>query len=121
MIFVTDSQALYTDQGEFIKHVSCPLASRLARKISAAETEREFSCMHCQTKVKNLAYLTDQEALETAKTDNDVCFFATQAAKNVVHVTEPRCWTKWKNSCCSSSRSKDAAPCWYMKPFWGTC
>lgn len=103
MIFVTDSQALYSDQGEFIKHVSCPLASRLARKISAAETEREFNCMHCQTKIKNLAYLTDQEALDAAKADKDVCFFATQSAKNVVHVTEPvtmhwlvRSWTRHK-------------------------
>ncbi|UCU95239.1 hypothetical protein [Hydrogenophaga taeniospiralis] len=89
MIFVTDSLALYTDKGEFIKHVSCPLASRLAREISAAEVECEFNCMHCQTKVKNLAFLTDQEALDAAKADKDVCFFATPAAKNVVHVTEP--------------------------------
>lgn len=89
MIYVTDSQALYTDQGELIKYVNCPLATRLAREISAVETEREFNCMHCQTKVKNLAYFTDQEALETAEADKDVCFFATQAAKNVVHVTEP--------------------------------
>lgn len=89
MIFVTDSQALYTDQGEFIKHVSCPLASRLAREISAAEADREFNCMHCQTKVKNLAYLTDQEVLDAVKAEKDVCFFATPKAKNVVHVTEP--------------------------------
>jgi hypothetical protein len=90
MIYVTDEQNLYTDQGVFIKHVSCPLATRLARTVSAAQAEREFHCMHCQTRVKNLAYLTDQQALDAAQADDRVCFFATPAANNVVHITRPQ-------------------------------
>jgi hypothetical protein len=90
MIYVTDSHSLYTDQGEFIKQVHCPLATRLARAVSVAEGAREFNCTHCKTKVKNLAFLSDEEALKAAANDKDVCFFATTSASNVVHVTEPR-------------------------------
>ena len=90
MIYVTEDQDLYSDQGEFIKHVSCPLASRLARDVSAAAAEREFRCSQCNTRVKNLAYMNDQEALSAAKADTNVCFFATPDAKNVVHVTKPQ-------------------------------
>lgn len=89
MIFNTVSRSLYTDEGEYIKQISCPLASRLARSVSAAEPDREFNCMECETKVKNLAYLSDEQALVAAKDDPDVCFFATRAASNVVHITAP--------------------------------
>lgn len=90
MIYVTETRRLYTDEGAFIKDVRCPLATQLARTLSAAEPERSFRCMHCRTEVKNLAYLSDEQALEAAQQNPDVCFFATQAAKNVVHISEPK-------------------------------
>lgn len=90
MIYVTDTNSLYSNEGEFIKHVSCPLATRLARAVSQADGERAFNCSHCKTQVKNLQFLSDKEALEAAKEDPHACFFATESANNVVHVTEPR-------------------------------
>lgn len=89
MIYNTSTRSLYTDDGHYIKQISCPLASRLARAVSAAEPDREFNCMVCETKVKNLAYMSDEQALAAAKDDPEVCFFATRAASNVVHITEP--------------------------------
>lgn len=38
MIYVTDTQSLFTDQGALIKHVSCPLASRLSRVLISAQS-----------------------------------------------------------------------------------
>ena len=103
MIFVTDTSSLYTDSGELIKLIKCPLATRLARAVSLAEPEREFNCMHCETKVRNLAYLSDEQALAAAKDDPDVCFFATRNAQNVVYITQPlpmhsevRAWMRFK-------------------------
>jgi hypothetical protein len=90
MIYITETRRLYTDEGEFIKDVHCPLATQLARTVSAAEPERSFRCMHCKTEVKNLAYLSDKQALEAAQQNPDVCFFASQAAKNVVHISRPK-------------------------------
>lgn len=88
MIYVTDTKTLYTDSGELIKRISCPLATRLARAVSVAEPDREFNCMYCETKVKNLAYLSDEQALVAAKDNPNVCFFATRSAPNVVHITQ---------------------------------
>lgn len=90
MIYITEARQLYTDEGKFIKDVRCPLATGLARTVSAAEPERSFRCMHCKTEVKNLAYLSDEQALEAAQQNPEVCFFATQAAKNVVHISKPK-------------------------------
>lgn len=89
MIYITKTQRLYTDDGKFIKEVNCPLSSQLARTVSAAEPDRTFRCMHCSTEVKNLAYLSDEEAHEATRQNADVCFFATSAAKNVVHISDP--------------------------------
>ncbi len=90
MIYVTETKRLYTDDGQFIKEVHCPLATQLARTVSAAEPDRSFRCMHCRTEVKNLAYLSDEQALSSAKQNPSVCFFATQAAQNVIHINTPR-------------------------------
>lgn len=102
MIYVTRTRALFTNTGEFIKYVNCPLATRLARIVSAAESEREFKCSNCKTKVRNLAFLTDEQASLAVKEDASTCFFATASARNVVHVEEPQGmhWlvASWKRS-----------------------
>jgi hypothetical protein len=90
MIYVTETKRLYTDDGQFIKEMHCPLATKLARTVSAAEPDRSIRCMRCRTEVKNLAYLSDEQALGAAKQNPSVCFFATQAAQNVVHISTPR-------------------------------
>lgn len=86
MIYVANDKALYTDKGEFIKHIDCPLASKLAQAVSAAHAQREFHCPDCKNRVKNLRYLSDAEALSMASKDPNVCFFATEQANNVVHL-----------------------------------
>lgn len=55
---------------------------------SAAEPDREFNCSECNTKVKNLAYLTDEQASVEAENSN-ACFFSTRSAMNVIHVMSP--------------------------------
>lgn len=89
MIYLTSEQALFTNDGRFIKRIDCPLASKLARAVSQAEPEREFHCSACSSKVKNLRFLTDDQAIEAVQDDSDVCFFATKEANNVVHLLLP--------------------------------
>lgn len=83
MIYVASEKALYTDEGEFIKWIDCPLASSLAKKVSAADSDRSFKCPSCSSKVHNLRFLNDQQALDMAQDDPNVCFFATAQANNV--------------------------------------
>lgn len=97
MIYITETQRLYTDEGEFIKDVHCPLATQLARNVSAAEPERSFRCMHCKTEVKNLAYMSDEQALGAVQQNPDVCFFATNVARNVVHISKPKQYIYLRN------------------------
>lgn len=90
MIYVASEKALYTDEGEFIKWIDCPLATKLARTVSAADTERSFQCSNCSSQVQNLRFLNDQQALAMAQEDPGVCFFATAQAQNVKRLSTRR-------------------------------
>lgn len=89
MIYLTKERALFANDGKFIKSIDCPLASKLGRDISAANPERAFNCPECASKVMNLRFLTDDQAIAEVEADSNVCFFATPAASNVVHLSLP--------------------------------
>lgn len=89
MIYLTKERALFANDGRYIKHIECPLATKLARAMSKAEPEREFHCSECSSKVKNLHFLTDDQAIDAVLEDAEICFFATKEANNVVHLTFP--------------------------------
>ena len=89
MIFLTKEKALFASDGRFIKHIDCPMATKLARAVSAAAPDQEFHCSTCSNKVKNLLFFTDEQAIEAAQNDTEVCFFATKEATNVVHLSLP--------------------------------
>lgn len=90
MIFLVDTQELFTNDGQFIKTMRCPLASRLARETAAANKDREFLCSRCDVKVQNLKFLSDHQALEKSRADVSACFFATEEASNIIYVSRPR-------------------------------
>jgi len=90
MIYLTKESALFADDGRFIKFINCPLASQLARTVSKAAPEQEFYCPNCSSKVKNLRFLTDDQAIDEVQQNADTCFFSTGEAANVVHLTLPR-------------------------------
>lgn len=88
MIFDSDSKRLFADDGRFIKLMECPLVD-LPEHLHQFRVPQDQLCHVCDSHVRCLDRLTDEDALLLAQHDPDVCFFATPQAKNLT-VLQPR-------------------------------
>lgn len=76
MKFDPVNSMLLTDDGRLIKRVYCP-RNLVPEDLPASEVDdRSRTCSACQSRVVNLAGLTDDEALALVQLDPKVCVFA---------------------------------------------
>jgi hypothetical protein len=72
MLFVIRTRSLYTDDGELIKSLHCPLRMRGADLQSDPENRHLF-CDHCSKTVHDTALLSEVETAQLVREDPEAC------------------------------------------------
>lgn len=87
MIYDPMSGALYSDNGEFLKTVRCPLALKPHQlEFLGYDTDDKY-CQHCKRSITCLDNLSDQEVRSSLLQDPTLCVFATKFAKNITFLS----------------------------------
>jgi hypothetical protein len=81
MLFDRPSLALYTDAGELIKVLHCPLKKRWHE---LAETESPHrTCSTCERAVLDTAAMTEAEVVAAVRSDPHTCLSVSAAQENL--------------------------------------
>jgi hypothetical protein len=72
MLFQIRSKTLYTDGGELIKKLECPMNMRSAGLASNSESQH-FYCEHCSKTVHDTGLLTESETVQLVSDDPEAC------------------------------------------------
>lgn len=85
MIFDPRTNALYADDGEFLKTVHCPMALRVQDLDRLAADSPDRFCHHCDRSIRNADDMTDADMRESLQAEGgDLCIFASCEAKHIV-------------------------------------
>ena len=76
------SNTLFTDKGELIKELSCPLKKRW-QELKAGSATPHRSCPECDKQVLDTSRLSDSEILEQVKKDPSTCLSVRAGQTNV--------------------------------------
>lgn len=88
MIYNPMSGALYSDNGDFLKSVRCPLALKPHQLKALGHHTDDRYCQHCKKSIQCLDNLSDQEVRASLSKDPTLCVFATKLAKNIVFLSQ---------------------------------
>lgn len=81
--FIANEKKLYTDDGQFIKELSCPLRKKWENLLKLDEKDLKRRCNACGKNVLNLSSLSDDQVLAIASYDPDVCVYIRSDADNL--------------------------------------
>lgn len=88
MKFNPQTRSLYTDTGELIKTLYCPL--RVTQdKLNPQPTSPHSFCARCERVVLDTAYMTDEEVLATVRADPSTCLIVRAGQENITALQEP--------------------------------
>jgi len=82
MIYDQKTGRLYADDGEFLKTVYCPLALQ-AKDLLAIRGSLDRLCPSCNTTIRNIDSMTDEDMRDALDEDEGLCVFATPDAKHI--------------------------------------
>ncbi len=82
MKFDPIAKKLYTDSGEFIKTLHCPLKMRW-ESLSSSPASPHPICSECERTVLDTALMTDPELLSAVRADPAVCLYVSARQENV--------------------------------------
>lgn len=86
MKFDPATQRLFTDAGELIKVLHCPLRMRW-EQLAARDGSPHRTCAECGHQVLDTAVMTDAEALARVRAEPSACLCVSANQKNVTLVT----------------------------------
>ncbi len=72
MQFKVDTKELYTDKGEFVKKMQCPL-DVVWGNMTPTENEIERNCIRCNKSVLNVEFLSDDEVVFLVNKRPEIC------------------------------------------------
>lgn len=87
MIFDPQTNSLYSDKGEFIKTVYCPMSLR-PEQLRLMDGKRDRYCLECKTEIKCIDLLSDEDVKSAAAEDKGICIFSTPEARNIVFLRQ---------------------------------
>jgi hypothetical protein len=84
MIFDQLTNALYADDGVFLKTVHCPRSIRAEQLARFSSDTPDRFCNYCKKTVRCIDDLTDKDVQSDLAKDESLCVFATPKAQNIV-------------------------------------
>ena len=87
MKFLPSRQILYTDQGLFLKQLSCPLQKKWT-DLQKQTDSRMRHCDRCNRSVLDTALLTDEDVATRVVRDPSVCLRISASQSNVTIIDE---------------------------------
>lgn len=94
MIYDSNSGALYSDDGSYLKTVHCPMALKVRDLHNTTLASPDKFCHSCKKTIKCADEWTDADMKEELEKDNNLCIFATSRAQNIVFLRAPGFWQK---------------------------
>jgi hypothetical protein len=82
MKFDPISRALYTDEGQFLKILHCPMRKRW-QELNLTGPEAHRNCNHCERIVFDTAELSDLQIVELLHDDPDTCLKVSLDQSNI--------------------------------------
>jgi hypothetical protein len=83
VIYDHKNGALYSDDGEFLKSVHCPLALQAKDLVALADGSPDRHCPSCEATIRCADGMTDEDMKAAVSADPHMCIFATRAAKHI--------------------------------------
>jgi hypothetical protein len=87
MIFDTSSLSLYTDAGELIKVLRCPLKQQW-RELRETETAHR-TCSNCERSVLDTSTMTEAEVVAAVRSDPQTCLCVSAVQENLTLLPSP--------------------------------
>ncbi|MEJ2608195.1 MAG: hypothetical protein P8Z41_16215 [Anaerolineales bacterium] len=88
MVFDVRSETLFTDGGEFIKKLSCPLKIRWENLTQVGESDVRRYCENCEKNILNTSGMSDAQVQAVIMYDPDACLYIDEKAGNVRIVSQ---------------------------------
>lgn len=82
MIFAVETKELFTDGGELIKKLECPLRMNWDRLTVRSEGPHR-SCAECERAVLNTAALSEEEVVSAVRSDPSTCLAVSARQANI--------------------------------------
>ena len=82
MKFNPETKALYTDAGELVKVLHCPLHKKWDQLVSLTVSTHR-TCASCEKTVLDTAGMTDAEVLKAVRADASTCFAVDARQSNI--------------------------------------
>jgi len=89
MKFNPITKAIYTNDGKFVKHLSCPLSKKWDSLLSL-ETDNKRFCKACDHEVMDSSKLNDEELAEMVKHNPNACLKIDINQENLTIITDAR-------------------------------
>ncbi|MCW3095883.1 MAG: hypothetical protein JWL77_1501 [Chthonomonadaceae bacterium] len=95
MQFNPKTEALFTDGGEFIKVLHCPLRKQWDQMVPQPDSTDRI-CASCEKTVLNTSEMTDGEVLSVVQSDPTICLAVNLQAPNVTIAVQSRPARGWR-------------------------
>jgi hypothetical protein len=82
MQFNPETKALYTDEGELVKVLHCPLRKQWDQ-LALLPVKPHRTCANCERMVLDTAAMTDAEVLSAVRADPSTCLAVSSRQANV--------------------------------------
>lgn len=89
MIYDSHRRALYSDDGQLIKLIDCPLAEVPEHLRHFVSRSKDQYCFSCEKTVRCIDDNQDADVIKLVEDNPEVCFFSTASAKNITFL-QPR-------------------------------
>lgn len=83
MIYDPNLRALYADDGSFLKRIECPLSDIPEHMRQFISLPQDQYCFSCKKTVRCIDDKEESEVIKMVEENAQVCFFATDTAKNI--------------------------------------
>jgi hypothetical protein len=83
MILNLKTKSIYTDKGEFLKKVQCPLDVTEEDLVNSKSNPMIKNCSHCRSGVYKTENLSDEELKELVKENPAICFYVKLNQSNI--------------------------------------
>lgn len=88
MKYIVENSMLYADDGEFIKHLDCPINKRWDNLAPLKNDYLRRHCNECHKDVINISMFTDDQVKAIVMVEPDVCFYVRSGAYHIEFVGE---------------------------------
>jgi len=110
MQFNPKTQALFTDSGELIKVLHCPLRKQWDQMVPQPDSADRI-CASCEKTVLNTSEMTDGEVLSVVRSDPSTCLAVNLRAPNVTIVVQSSPARGWRQRVLSFHRQRFLRVC----------